>query len=609
VPYLACLPDVDGDGDLDVPGGASLAQDDCNDSNSTVYPGASELCDGLLNDCALAVPDQTCPSVCPGAWPVDVGTSNGHVVIAQLDGDNDLEVVAAGPPGITAIDDDGDVMWTNAIWAGYSFPAVADVNLDGQMDVVHSSGGVVHVLRGNDGTSLATFSGGSEAGWYDPVFVADVDNDGDFDLATEGSGSQARVIRLAPGLTVEAQTPLTVPGPEYYQLAAPTLGDLDGDRATIEIGMGTAGWGCTVGTSCLFRFRVYRLDGTVVNDPASTFLVPFASTGYAGEGHVPFLGDVDGDGTDELVHWVTNKAGGGTGAYVWTTAGAAHPTIASPWSGGQGRPLVAPVDADGVLTSGELHPAAGPLVDLQGDGVFEEIAGAGDGLRIYSGAALLPGYPTGPAAQSPIVGDLDRDGRMEIVYLSGSDNSVHCFRLGTSTWSWDRVAGHGITGWSEGAFVTNAYDPYEPNDPTALPDATTLTMANARASFRAMPLLPFRTQYFTGSGWRAQVLGVLGHAGDRDMFWRDGSGWFSTSLSLPSWSPVDYDLRVHFYNAAGYAGTLEAIGPGGGSVYCHSASTVCPSGTGSYRAIIEIVPSDPALDFGPWPYRLLSDGV
>jgi len=37
--------------------GYSLNQNDCNDTDSTVYPGATEICDGIDNDCANGIDD------------------------------------------------------------------------------------------------------------------------------------------------------------------------------------------------------------------------------------------------------------------------------------------------------------------------------------------------------------------------------------------------------------------------------------------------------------------------------------------------------------------------------------------------------------------------
>jgi hypothetical protein len=54
-PYIFSPPDLSGvseDGDGD---GYTPAQGDCDNTNSTVHPGAPELCDGLINDCMVSL--------------------------------------------------------------------------------------------------------------------------------------------------------------------------------------------------------------------------------------------------------------------------------------------------------------------------------------------------------------------------------------------------------------------------------------------------------------------------------------------------------------------------------------------------------------------------
>lgn len=80
---ITCWPDLDADGHGDAtatatvfcqaqcPEGYVANNDDCNDNNATVYPGAPELCDGLDNNCNGTV-DEGCDTFsCSTPWVCD----------------------------------------------------------------------------------------------------------------------------------------------------------------------------------------------------------------------------------------------------------------------------------------------------------------------------------------------------------------------------------------------------------------------------------------------------------------------------------------------------------------------------------------------------------
>lgn len=639
-------PDGDGDGfqsanatrysSCDVPLGYTIGRDagsgltalDCDDSNSSVYPGAPELCDGILNNCQRTVPDQTCPRVCEGAWPVSLGTSGGNAVLAQLDSDNELEIVVFTSTGIQVLNNDGSLLWARTTGAhAWSRPTLGDVNLDGRMEVVYASNeaapgnGTIFVLKGSDGTVLASYPGGSEYAWGGGrVSVVDVDNDGDMDLVPEPNGTTGRILFLDKTLALVKAVTYSVPSPQSFNWAQPVVMDRDGD-GQVEVGLGTGNWNCVAGTNCLYRFNVFGLDGGLLNDPSTSFRPSFADTGFMTY-YAPVLADWDGDGTSELVTPVANRSGGGSGSYVFALDGGAAVTVDGgviPWQNTLNPRTAAPVSA-GKLTTGSLTLASGPVVDVDGDGVFEQIVG-GAGLRVLSSSgALLPGYPLGVSASSPTIGDADLDGQLDLLYFDSASQSLNCVSLGSNTWKPDSVLSLGNLGWSQGAFETNALDPYEPNDPgiavgRPAPDPVadaTLSWTTAPTRYRAMPLAPFQLSTNVGGVVNREVRGLIGAKGDRDYFWLDGYRLLIANLFVSSGAPVNYDLYVHFFDktSGNYKGSRSSTGAGNESISCDSAaSNPCPVGSNlPFRAIVEVRPKDPTRDFGPWPYRLSVSG-
>jgi hypothetical protein len=401
---------------------------------------------------------------------------------------------------------------------------------------------------------------------------------------------------------------LAAAAPQFYSVGVPLLADLDGN-GVVEIGIGTGSWACSLGVNCKFRFNLYDPAGVLINDPLSTFTVSFADSGVAGDSRTPRLIDADGDGALEVLQPVADKSNVNSGTYVWTLAGATHASVASPYSEGDDQSLFAPVNADGTLTNGVLRHVDGPVVDIDGDGSFEEIVGGAAGISIYSRSKLLPGYPLGVPAASPVVADLQLDGRLDILYLGLDDAKLHCARLGTDTWAQSRLLANGYAGLNSGAFQTNAYDPYEPNDPglasgSPIPDPTTVDSNTARAAYRAFPARSFAV---SAAG---RIPGILGARGDRDYFWGDGSGFFGATLTVPQWAPLDADVRVHFWNrtTGAYAGTLADTGTGDGFITCNAVNP-CPTANSPYRVVVEVAPHVVDEDYGPWPYRLTVLGL
>jgi len=189
---------------------------DCDDSDGSTYPGASEVCgDGVLNDC-----NATNTDVC-GPWDawnlanaqVIVRGDNAneeagrHVAGGDVNGDGTHDLLVAADEGAylffgpltsdttladadVAITDSGGT--SSPTWVGWS----ADLSGDGDDDlhVSDSSTGRVYVLEGpltadaDVSAAVADFDLGTNwaGGWT--VQTGDTDADGTLDLAISGPG-------------------------------------------------------------------------------------------------------------------------------------------------------------------------------------------------------------------------------------------------------------------------------------------------------------------------------------------------------------------------------------------------------------------------------------
>ena len=109
--------DADSDGHFTL-GSCSLPADDCNDNNNAIFPGSTEICDGLDNNCNGVVDEGL-------SFDVD---SDGHFVpgscLGPADDCNDSD--SAIFPGALEICDSKDNNCNTAIDEGLSFDADAD---------------------------------------------------------------------------------------------------------------------------------------------------------------------------------------------------------------------------------------------------------------------------------------------------------------------------------------------------------------------------------------------------------------------------------------------------------------------------------------------------
>ncbi|MBI5851172.1 MAG: VCBS repeat-containing protein [Planctomycetes bacterium] len=182
----------------------------------------------------------------------------------DLDGDGDLDFLGANYSSnylsglwlpATILDNDGtghftDVSAQRGIIASYSHPyifssscAAADFDGDGDVDIVLSGGGIAGLGRlscrlwRNDGSGRFAYDAsgfpndpGYRADELGDLLSADLDGDGDIDLASPGTANgMALWINDGTGHFTDATTTNLHPAPSQYVFRTVALGDVDGD--------------------------------------------------------------------------------------------------------------------------------------------------------------------------------------------------------------------------------------------------------------------------------------------------------------------------------------------------------------------------------------------
>lgn len=363
----------------------------------------------------------------PTAARYEVGPSPGAVAVADLDGDGHPEIIAAlrqnGAIAVLRNNGDGTFATARLSPAGKdpSDLVAADLNSDGRVDlVVADYDGAVGVLLGKgDGTfepvSRTTADLGTSA-----VRVAELTGDKLLDVAVVSDRSPNLSILQGDGQgRLSLRTTVSL-GAGRLGAQSLAIGDLDQD-GSLDVVVGH-----DLGANSVDRTQVTLVRGA----PGAAFM---AAQAIVGSGRSVFglaIADLDGDGRKDVAalslldHQLTVLRGLPNGSLQsLTPVYPGHDPVAL---------AIADLDGDGRPDVAVANQVAGHLTLLLGR--------ARDALREPLTAPLWQegNYPLGLQPGTVADGDVDGDGRVDLVATSSGANTVQvlegagdgAFRLG-----------------------------------------------------------------------------------------------------------------------------------------------------------------------------------
>jgi hypothetical protein len=299
----------------------------------------------------------------------------------------------------------GDLAWS---------VAVGDFNGDGIPDVVVANygGDSVSVLLGKGDGTFTPAPNSPFTVTYDPlsIVVADFNGDGKLDLAME-NGYYNGVVSIFLGngdgtFTPAANSPITVGGP-FFTPGAVAAGDFNGDGIPDLVAMNDNNITSQPGTMTVLLGRGDGTFAPTANSPLAAGSAPISIA----------VGDFNGDGISDLA--VANFAGNNVTILLGVGNGTFTSAKNSPIAVGSFPTAIAAGDfnGDGILdlavTNSEYTSSSTGSVSV--------LLGNGDGT--FKAATNSP-ITVGGDPWSVAVGDFNGDGKLDLVVVNNSDDTV-----------------------------------------------------------------------------------------------------------------------------------------------------------------------------------------